>query len=78
MVGGNGDVKQVKQGGVYINGITGLGSEDIKVHEIILYLETGLGLGKCQGWHSMKPVSAFGPGLIGVGLQGTGEGVGGC
>jgi len=43
MVGGNGDVKQVKQGGVYINGITGLGSEDIKVHEIILYLETGLG-----------------------------------
>jgi len=46
-VRGNGDVKEVKQDGVYMNGSTGLGSEAIKVHEIILYLETGSGFGKC-------------------------------
>ena len=37
-------MKEAKQGSVYMNGNTGLGSEDIKMHEIILYLETGLGV----------------------------------
>ena len=59
-------MKEAKQGSVYMNGNTGLGSEDIKMHEIILYLEPGSGFGKWQGCNLMKPVLAFSLGFIRV------------
>ena len=45
-VGGNGDVKEAKQGSVYMNGSTVLGSEDIKMHDYIWNQGQGLVNGK--------------------------------